>query len=367
MRDFAYEVGLPFEDMPPMDVQILWGIVGGFLREFGIADYEHMMPLIAHLGLGLNTSAQMQQRELLQVLPEENPQLFHFIFRFDPNAVDDERYFSGSSQQDAPPLFQMEVIYENKIAYVSLSSFFYSRTFRYRAYLNEFYYYIKDYEHLIIDIRESSGGFGHIGFEYFMYPLSYTENLSGNPLFVFFADSDTGDIALINSRIGGLPIVWYTGAGDFSPIDDILSAHYLPLLNESDIASVAYGIVVETRLNSEADFLSQINRSPFNGRIWLLISEQNYSSSAIFAHHARDMGFATLVGETVGGGITLAATSTMILPNSGMRVQWDIDYITDHHGRSLVEFPTEPHYFNLEGMDALETVLYLIENIKQVE
>ena len=48
------------------------------------------------------------------------------------------------------------------------------------------------------------------------------------------------------------------------------------------------------------------------------------------------------------------------LPNSGILFVIDVFYVTDAHGRPL-EAGTIPHYFNRDGMDALETVLALIE------
>jgi len=73
------------------------------------------------------------------------------------------------------------------------------------------------------------------------------------------------------------------------------------------------------------------------------------------------MGFATLVGETVRGGFTFLRTTEFQLPNTGIIVAWDEDLLTDQYGRAFEEFPTEPHYFNRPGLDALETVLQLIE------
>ena len=40
---------------------------------------------------------------------------------------------------------------------------------------------------------------------------------------------------------------------------------------------------------------------------------------------------------------------------------WDIDYLVDQYERALEEFPTTPHHFNRPGLDALETVLMLID------
>ena len=99
----------------------------------------------------------------------------------------------------------------------------------------------------------------------------------------------------------------------------------------------------------------------FDGKVWLLTNGNNYSGGALFARHAKEMGFATLVGEQTGGAYTTSAGMFFALPNTGIILRWDIDYLTDSEGRALNEFPTTPHHLNRPGMDALETVLKLIE------
>ncbi|MCL2168387.1 MAG: hypothetical protein FWB74_00005, partial [Defluviitaleaceae bacterium] len=72
-----------------------------------------------------------------------------------------------------------------------------------------------------------------------------------------------------------------------------------------------------------------------------------------------ETGFATLVGETSGGYFG-GYRANIHLPNSGVVLTFDVVYLTDSRGQAFEE-GTRPHYFNLEGMDALETVLALIQ------
>jgi len=151
---------------------------------------------------------------------------------------------------------------------------------------------------------------------------------------------------------------------DLLPIDEILQAYNMPYMNNDDINELAYGYIISTSLNnikSQPTYAPNIR--PFNGWIWLLTSETNYSASAVFAHLSKYTGFATLVGTPVSGGLTSIATRDFGLENSGIIVSWDIDYLTDQYGRSLVEFPTTPHYEICENSDALEVALAKIRDL----
>jgi len=346
MKDFAAEIGMAFEDMPPMDERTLWSIITyEFLARF-MSDYCYAP--IAHLVIGRSRAGMAQEaREGIE------SKMIHFIYRTDLESTEPVGY-------DVAELLTLEIIEENRIAYINLTSFSNHNIRRYIPLLNDFYRNIQDFEHLIIDIRESGGGMPDIGYEYFMQPLWYDwENTAGNPLFVFFRDPEFAFSPFRRGgMIGHLRTIWQREA-NLRPIDEILQEFPMSLRNMSDFEDFTYGLKIRTELSASIG-LPEMDRTPFAGEIWLLTSRFNSSSSAIFAHHARDMGFATLVGETVGGAITAMGMTSFTLPNSGLTTLWDIDYITDHYGRSLVEFPTEPHYFNRDGLDALETVLQMI-------
>jgi len=101
------------------------------------------------------------------------------------------------------------------------------------------------------------------------------------------------------------------------------------------------------------------NHPAFDGQIWLLTGPNMMSATQIAAWVAKDTGFATLVGDITGGAYGGPRTF-VTLPNSGIAFQMDLFYVTDRHGRPL-EAGTIPHYFNREGMDALATVLAMID------
>jgi len=85
------------------------------------------------------------------------------------------------------------------------------------------------------------------------------------------------------------------------------------------------------------------------------------SGSHMAAAFYKEVGFATLVGETTGGmhmHLTLGSNIVQ-LPRTGLFVRYDFTYVLDSNGRP-VDYGIDPHYFNLPGMDALETVLELI-------
>ena len=82
------------------------------------------------------------------------------------------------------------------------------------------------------------------------------------------------------------------------------------------------------------------------------------SGAQIASWVIKESGIATLVGDITGG--TWGGKRTgAALPYSGIFFLMDTMYITDSHGRVL-EAGTIPHYFNRDGMDALETVLAMI-------
>jgi len=139
--------------------------------------------------------------------------------------------------------------------------------------------------------------------------------------------------------------------------DALSGTKYKAALNEI----LVYGVRFYQRMSNIRE--RQVNRHPFHGRIWLLTDNRVGSAAALFAEQAKRTGFATLVGEPVLVAITIPTTRRFELPNTGIIVQWDVDYFTDEFGRALEEFPTAPHYFNRDGYDALETALQIINEM----
>ena len=83
-----------------------------------------------------------------------------------------------------------DILVEDYIAYLEISDFFVNMN-RFTPLLSDFYNEIQEYDHLIIDIRKSSGGYGRVGAINFMYPLWNEDNdLLDAPLFAFFKNNE---------------------------------------------------------------------------------------------------------------------------------------------------------------------------------
>jgi hypothetical protein len=247
---------------------------------------------------------------------------------------------------------------EGRIAYLTFDSFWHM------AYtgspidmqIQDFFEEIRDYEHLIIDLRRTGGGDVANFTTYIMGPnIDAHTRVDG---FVFYRYGPyVAPYAIPPFAAMRLVTNWSVRPATLSPIDEKLAGLNLPQLNMDDMQRMDYGFSVS--ISQSARRLARFDNQPaFNGQIWLLTGPHMGSAVQIAAWVAKESGFATLVGEITGG--VLGGPRTFIaLPNSGIAFQMDLFYITDAHGRPL-EAGTIPHYFNRPGMDALETVLAMI-------
>ena len=216
------------------------------------------------------------------------------------------------------------------------------------AAVTDFFTAIAGYDHLIIDIRGNPGG--NNWFEQQIIRPNITQAVSAN-LVVFhmngslmqFPDGPFFRAGLIGSPQGDV----------FTPAADFLAENPLPYANQADLDRMAYGFSARVSI-----LPATRGYAAFNGEIWLLIDGATGSAAQIAAWLAKDIGFATLVGEVSGGNYGGFRTYSA-MPGTGIVFIFDGFYIADTAGRPL-EAGTIPHYFNFDGMDALETTLELI-------
>jgi hypothetical protein len=272
---------------------------------------------------------------------------------------------------EQPPTLSTSIIEEGRIALASIYSFMFNDTTPgLMLELYEFYSEIQDYEHLIIDIRDVPGGAPEFWMYGIVYPL--TEVSNDVTYYVFYRDTQRArELARRHKRgemhgVRFIPDLW-------SISEAYVLAEQLPYLNEEDAQTFSVGARLSTDINNlwgaEAFLLhntylrlpSHIPDVPFSGQIWLLTSEVNASASAHFLYYAKETDFAILVGEAARGSYSTGCLAYHSLPNTGIMTLWDISYVTDTYGRALDEYPTSPHFFNRAGLNALETVLEMIE------
>ncbi len=377
----ANELGISLEEMPDLDEHIFWSIIRheffsdffglGHAIPFDYRRYTSSKPSYTSLISSFYTVNNydvftnlvpqrfyQEQQALFNILAENQADLFQFIFRQEPPA----------EKSNSPrPMLETEIIKEDRIAYLKVANFA-NFNLNTMVELRSFYRDIQEYEHLIIDIRDNEGGNVNFWRMYIMKALwPEGKNMPDMPLYAFYRDSELGKaFGEDNVQTAAKYSTYIPQTDGLLTVKEMMELYNLPHINEDDLEDLAYGVRFSTSIsNIEDQHIRQFGfreiSYPFDGEIWLLTNENNFSSAALFARHAKEMEFATLVGDETGGAYTANGGAHFALPNTGIILRWDIDYLTDRYGRALNEFTTTPHHFNRPGMDAMETVLQLIE------
>ena len=234
-----------------------------------------------------------------------------------------------------------KVIEEGRIAYIHASSFM-ERTSG--QFFRDFFEYIGDFEHLIIDLRGNAGGF----------PMGYIAGLI-EPLLV--EDRYIESLAFVTQLQHGEERIreaaWmHHGRVDgsmntgFRPVDELLPIVGLTRGEIADIDSFIYGsrfvysFTANRRRNPET---FNVEVAPlFAGKVWLIIEEVNASASSMFARFMRDLELATLVGQQQRGALGGWRTG-FYLPHTNMRVSYDAVNLSNSAGVSFEEDLVGPH------------------------
>jgi len=259
------------------------------------------------------------------------------------------------------PNVTTRVLEEGRVAYIAVDSFMGSSrpSPDEQRQINDFYEEIRYYDHLVIDLRHNGGGSSLWFYVALLGPhLDRPFTIDG---FVFLAYGEyAANYANIRYGSSTHPVSQMISADAHRrPIAEILENYDLTELILADMERMDYGFRIQTTVEPIPHSPRFCTQPTFPGKIWFLTGSHMGSAVQISAWLAKETGFATLVGDITGG--VYGGTRTYVaLPNSGIVFQMDLFYVTDSRGRPL-EAGTIPHIFNREGMDALETVLALIE------
>jgi len=268
-----------------------------------------------------------------------------------------------------------EIIEEGRIALVEMDSFLLPLTSAVNSQLRMFLAQINNYEHIIIDIRNNSGGRVELPAILFIAP-----NIREPIVLDEFAFITAGELAIhaeefyrfddfsmFNDEIFPPSMTLEMRSGfrntnrlfNAVPARQLVETYNLTGMNEQDLENFEYGFRILTQIQPMSSIFG-IAPGPFmnNANIWVLTGSDSTSAADAFAHLAREAGF-TLVGEPTGG-VVGCGRAYFLLPRTGFVLQMDTFYTTDGVGRAFEEFTVEPHYFSRAGMDALETVLAII-------
>ncbi|MDR7870613.1 MAG: S41 family peptidase [Tissierellaceae bacterium] len=188
--------------------------------------------------------------------------------------------------------------------------------------INDFLREVKDYEKLIIDIRGNNGEIDSY-WEYIVEllidePISYD-------YYSFFKDGHR-----------------YM----YSPyrVEDLNTINQLDekILDQ-------FPEEVATDLDFYRTYTISLNPSPdnidfkFNGEVYLLVDRNVFSSAEKFASFAKDTGFATLVGETTGGGRVFEEIPITYFPLSKLAISYSRELSINADGTINMETRTIPH------------------------
>ena len=233
----------------------------------------------------------------------------------------------------------------------------------YEEIIYNFYLDVANYNHLIIDIRGNPGGL-HSHFDIFVASV-LVDDLVFLPAYVFYLDgihSRQARSTLNFSR----SLIGYTF--QFIPRNEVRLPPSLPYFDDSIDFLQAFESAYELAPNSGWRGVTASSQPwlAFNGKAWLIVDEHTASAAEAVTAMFKYNNIATVVGETTRGlfGTLFDAGNAMVsLPHTGILIRFDVAYFTDTQGRPLNAGIT-PHYFNRPGMDALETVIAMINEME---
>jgi len=241
-----------------------------------------------------------------------------------------------------------------------------------REQINNFFDEIREFEHLILDLRGNRGGYASYFFELFGEHVLNETTIVPWLAFVMGGERNRAHAAstvfsqvahplILNDAIdipaSTLNEMLYTGfsstSGQVFRISEIILGPN-PTFVEVDLATMDYFYL-------EQFVFEPASNNGFGGKAWLLVDEDVFSAAHIVAAIAKESNFATVVGEATEGvvGSVYYSYNMFTLPNSGIAITFDHIYLVNRYGRPLA-YGVEPHHFNHPNIDALGTVLALI-------
>lgn len=229
------------------------------------------------------------------------------------------------------------------IPYLRIASFLTWEESTYAA-LAEFFSDIADEEHLIIDVRGNGGG-SDGNWRRGIVPLLEQTELEFNML--FSAKSGSLNLAL-------------------NPTMPENGTRYADDSWQEDFPYVPPEMVegCDIHLKRSSSFKRDNTQKYFSGKIWVLIDEYCYSATDAFTCFCKETGFATLVGSTTGGNGKGATPLYMVLPYSGLIVEYEPYLTFNSDGTCNGIRGTLPDIVPEEGKFALETCLQVIQDEK---
>jgi hypothetical protein len=219
---------------------------------------------------------------------------------------------------------QTKLLVESKVAYLGVGSF---NTFNIEEdmkIISAFLQSIRDYDALIIDIRQNGGGSSHYWSDY-LVPMLINDPIKWNAYFIYRGGEFSEPF--ISSKL-------QEDYKKLKPIQELEKEKLLKVPPEI-WSNYKYYYKLE-------EVISPKNSINFKGKIYLLVDRNVYSSSEMLAAFTKSTGFATIIGEKTGGDGIGQDPLICTLPSTGFVLRFPLVMGLTFDGSCNDEHKTEP-------------------------
>lgn len=191
--------------------------------------------------------------------------------------------------------------------------------------LDNYFEKIKDYNALVIDIRETSGK-SEDYWKYYLLSRLVRDTLTSTTY--SFLRNDTMLNKILNeNKSNSLKI---------QMVNNLIKNSVPNLPNEISDEFIYYNVYDTT--------VSPRNSVSFQGRIYLLVNKNTSEAAEGLAIFSKQSGFATLIGENLLGKSTMGDPAIDMLPNSGYVFSFAKEFPTTSDGTSIIDYQIPPNY-----------------------
>ncbi|MDR7855051.1 S41 family peptidase [Tissierella sp.] len=237
---------------------------------------------------------------------------YDFDWTFDLDPSNDFIFHNG-------PVLDTEVLVENELAYMKLKAMSHYHVEEDYPKIKSFLEEVKDFDKLIIDIRGNSGGFD----DYWMNIVKLLINdVHSAEYYSFF--KNTARTIHDPFKVPGIASV--------RDLDEKILEQFPPEVK----ADFKYYKANSIEIIPEESV-------GFKGKVYLLVDEEVSSAAEKFAAFAKDTGFATLIGETTGGGMNFADIPMDNAPYGGYIFTYSRELVFNSDATINKETKTTPH------------------------
>lgn len=217
------------------------------------------------------------------------------------------------------PVLDTKILIEDELAYMKVEAMSYYHIEEDYPKIKSFLKDVEDYDKLIIDIRGNNGGFDEYWENIVKLLINHTYSAEYYSFFKQKSKTSTDTFRVSN----------------ITTIRD-LDSNVLEQFPEEIKTDFNFYKINSIQLSPEED----IN---FKGKIYLLVDQEVKSSAEKFAAFAKDTGFAKLVGEKTGGGMTFEEIPMVYLPYGGYIITYSKELVLNSDGTINMETKTTPH------------------------